>query len=122
MACFKRIKLKKCNSHDNRDYYASLFIDGTTPNRFMIGKTIKIITDSSPTYDLMPNQTNWMRRNDKWIVKDVGTCDFKRYPMPYPQRGVAVTTQDCYGGNILMARKGRGLSDRRMSRYKRLRG
>jgi len=114
MACFKRIKLKKCNSNDNRDYYASLFIDGRTPNRFMIGKTIIFPQGTLPS----PVSA----QSVKWVIKDVGTCDFGANPIPYPQRGAAVTTQDCYGGNILMARKGRGLSDRRMSRYKRLRG
>ena len=41
MACAKRLTVRKCNSSDNKDYYAIGFVDNGTANRFMIGKNNK---------------------------------------------------------------------------------
>tara|TARA_Y100000310_G_C20482978_1_gene715561 strand:- start:315 stop:668 length:354 start_codon:yes stop_codon:yes gene_type:complete len=117
MACAKRITVRKCNSNDNRDYYANSFVDNSTPNRFLIGKTVKFGYVRGMGYDYPSLE------KQKWIIKDVGTCEFTSgKPAPYIQHTPAFTTTPCNSRGTIMARKGRGLSDTRMRRYKRLKG
>jgi len=117
MACAKRLTVRKCNSSDNKDYYAIGFVDNGTANRFMIGKTIKFGYPRGMAYEY-PSL-----KNQKWIIKDVGTCEQRAgYPAPYIQHGSAMTTTPCNSRGTVMAKKGRGLSDNRMSRYKELKG
>jgi len=117
MACAKRLTVRKCNSSDNRDYYANSFVDNGTPNRFMIGKTIKFGYPRGMAYDYPSLE------NQKWIIKDVGTCEQTAlYPAPYIQHAPARTTTPCNSRGTVMARIGRGLSDNRMSRYRSLKG
>jgi hypothetical protein len=119
MACAKRLTVVKCGSRDQKEYYAISFIDGRTPDQWALGTTIKFGYDRATTY----NTTNGFRKNQKWIVKDVGTCESSYYtPAPYLQHAPAQTVSPCNSRGTFMARKGGGLSDNRMSRYRSLKG
>ena len=115
MACAKRLTVRKCNSSDNKDYYANSFVDNGTPSATLIGKTIKFSYPRAMGYDYLEKQ--------KWIIKDVGTCEWSSgHPAPYIQHASARTTTPCNSRGTVRARIGRGLSDNRMSRYKGLKG
>jgi hypothetical protein len=51
--------------------------------------------------------------NQKWIIKDVGTCEQTAgYPAPYIQHAPAQTVSPCNSRNIIMNRRSGGLANR----------